>query len=210
MKIDVNEADVTIKGGKLIINIDSDIEKILNANKVKLSALKPGEIFKGSSDIEYIVLEHFTFGTAILRKELLDKAMPFGDDNNWEKSSIKKFLNTEYLKELEQEFGEYNIISHVVNLLSLDGLDDYEISRNNKVSLLTIDQYRKYRKIIGDNMPRAWWLSTPDSTPSGYGASYVRCVNSGGGVRGGGADWYDWAVRPFCILESNIFVSPVR
>ena len=178
----------------------------LAGNKVELSTLKAGDIFK-SNDGEYIVLEQFENGTtAVLRKELLEDTMKFNsDNNNWKLSSIRKYLNGDYLKELNEVFGEENIIEHAVDLLSLDGLDDYGTSID-KVSLLDIDQYRKYRKVIGENKDNWWWLLTPNSTPSGYSSDDVRYVDSGGDV---GYCWCDGsgAVRPFFILKSDIFVS---
>lgn len=182
------------------------IDLASNGNKVELSTLKPGDIFK-SNDVEYIVLEHFdNYTTGIIRKELLESNMKFdSDNNNWKTSYIREFLNGDYLKTLNNSFGKDNIIEHTVDLLSLDGLDDYKTS-TDKVSLLTIDQYRNYRKILGENKNNGWWLSTPNSTPSGYGSGVVRYVDSDGDVD---CNWCDGVggVRPFCILKSSIFVS---
>ena len=169
-----------------------------------LRELKPGDTFK-MKDTEYIVCEQLNNGTtAVVRKECLDKTMEFGDDNNWKDSNWRQHLNDEYLKELEDMFGSENIVEHEVDLTSLDGYDDYGISVD-KVSVMNIDRYRKYHKFIG-NTETSHYLSTPDSTPSGYGSSGVRCVDGRGDVRYGDCDWYG-GVRPFFILKSNIFVS---
>lgn len=203
MQITVNETDMQIKDGKLIININSDSEKVLNSNKMVLSFVELGDIING----KYIVLEHFSDGTtAVIRKDLLEDSMEFGDSNNdWRESNVRKYLNDDYLKEIEKEFGVDNIVEHTTNLLSMDGLDDYRTCRD-KVGLLDIDQYRKYRKVLGRDMDRWWWLLTPDSTPSGWSARYVQCVDLDGGVNYG-AYGCSWSVRPFCILKSSIFVS---
>lgn len=203
MQITVNETDIRIKDGKLIININSDLEKVLNSNKKVLSSVKVGDIIND----KYIVLEHFVDGTtAVIRKDLLENLMKFGDDNNdWRQSIVRKYLNNDYLREIEAEFGEDNIVEHTTNLFSIDGLNDYGTCRN-KVGLFDIDQYRKYRKVLGKNMDDWWWLLTPDSTPSGWSARCVRCVGNGGGVFYGGYDC-SGSVRPFCIIKSSIFVS---
>lgn len=203
MQITVNETDMQIKDGKLIININSDLEKVLNSKKMVLSSVKPGNIIND----KYIVLEHFADGTtAVIRKDLLDDVMKFGESNNdWRESNIRKCLNNDYLKEIEAEFGENNIVEHTTNLFSMDGLDDYGICRD-KVGLFDIDQYRKYRKILGKNMVSWWWLLTPDSTPSGWSARCVRYVVDVGSVSCGDYD-FSGSVRPFCILKSSIFVS---
>lgn len=173
-------------------------------NKIELSTLLPGDIFI-SNGVEYIVLEQFKNGTTgVITKELLKDNIKFDSDiNNWKTSNIRRKLNEEYLKELV--FGEDNIVEHTIDLLSLDGLNDYGTSKD-KISLLTIDQYRKYRKILGENKDKWWWLLTPDSTPTGYGSGNVQYVNSSGDVSCG------WCcgvggVRPFFVLKSDIFVS---
>ena len=188
------------------VNGNTQIVINLADSKAELSTLKPGDVFK-VNDVEYIVLEQSGDTTAVLRKELLEDDMKFGSNNNWKESDIRKYLNNEYLKEIEEVFGKENIFEHSVDLLSMDGLEDYGTCRD-KVSLLTIDQYRKYRrrKLLRENKEKCWWLSTPDSTPSGYSTDGVRFVFSVGDV---GYGWYDGcgAVRPFFILSSSIFIS---
>lgn len=209
MKINVDNANMRIEGGKLIIDIDSNIEKLLGINKTELSKVSVGRVIKSLDDVEYIVLEHFGNGTTrVIRKELLEDRLKFDDEcNNFRKSSINKYLNNEYYKnEVVPGFGENNVLDHEVDLLSLDGLDDYD-KTSVKVGLLTIDDYRKYRKnCLKENMDSWWWLSTPDSTPSGYGDGYVQCVGDSGGVNCGGCGW-GRGVRPDFILKSSIFVS---
>lgn len=188
-----NEFDVTVD------NVDGNIQIIID-KKTDITLLNPGNTFK-VNNVEYIVLEQFGLHqTAVIRKETLKNDMKFGSNNNWKESDIQKFLNGEYLEGIERDFGKDRIVKHTIDLLSLDGLDDYGTS-TDKVSILTIDQYRKYRKLFCDNLNKCWWLATPDSTLSGNGERYVRCVGSDGGV---GYDVCDYAggVRPFFILQS--------
>ena len=184
-------------------HIGEDIQIIIEKNKkdIDLLSLKAGHLFK-TNNCEYIVLEQLENNqTAIIRKELLENTMEFDvNNNNWKTSSICEFLNKSYLEEIENVFGKDRIVEHTVDLLSLDGLDDYGMSID-KVSLLTIDQYRKYRKVLGENLDNWWWLITPDSTPSGDSARYVQCVDSGGCVDYDGCDCCG-GVRPFFILKS--------
>lgn len=209
MKISVDNANMRIEGGKLIIDIDSNIEKLLGINKTGLSKATIGSVIKSFIDIEYIVLEHYDNGTTrVIRKDLLDERIKFdSESNNFKNSSINRYLNEDYIKnEVYPGFGESNIVDHEIDLLSLDGLDDYGKS-SVKVGLLTIDDYRKYRKTcLKENKENWWWLSTPDSTPSGYGGNCVRCVGDGGGVRYYDCGW-DGGVRPDFYLKSSIFVS---
>ena len=187
--------------------INGSIQIVIDAPPAgkELYSLKPGEVFK-KNGTEYIVCEHFENGsTAIIRKECLEDGMEFGDTNNWVESGIRKFLNGQYLKNISDDFGRDNILDHEVDLLSLDGYDDYGRT-TDKVSVLTVDQYRKFHNFIG-NIDRWSWLATPDSTPSGTGASGVRIVGDGGRV---GWDFSGscFGVRPFFLLKSSISVSP--
>ena len=128
----------------------------------------------------------------------------FGTSNDWRESTIRKYLNTDFLEEIEKEIGAENVIEIERNLLSLDGLDDYGTCMD-KVSLINLDEYRKYRKKI-PNTDKWWWMITPDSTPSNDDSEWMAVVSPSGdinygsyfGVRG---------VRPFCIFASCIFES---
>ena len=177
----------------------------INPKGKSLQELSIGEIFTNPLG-DFIVLEHYDNGTTgIIRKEPLKK-MRFGPNNDWRTSDVRKYLNDEYTAELHKYFGRDNLTSHSVNLLSLDGLDDYGVSTDT-VSLLTIDQYRKYRNVLGANLTSWWWLATPDSTPSGNGADYVLYVNSSGDVLYDGSCWCGGGVRPFLTLKSSTLIS---
>lgn len=126
------------------------------------------------------------------------------DDNNWATSNLRSYLNKEFLEKLEEEIGEGNVLKFERNLLSLDGQTEYG-SCADKVSLLTVDEYRKYRKYI-PNADKWWWLITPWSTPCNDYSSTVSVVSSSGGIYGGIYRNYS-GVRPFCIFSPSIFES---
>lgn len=195
-KIQVKEND-----GKISIHIEEPEQEI------RLSALRAGDIFKGKNGNEYIVCEQFLSCTAVVRKDVLDRSMAFGETNNWKNSKWRKYLNSEYYQEISDEFGKENINEHEVDLTSLDGYDDYGTVRD-KVSAMTIGRYRRYHKYIG-NVSEWNYLSTPDSTPSGWSASGVRCVDVGGCVNFAICR-NDKALRPFFILNSCVQVQKVN
>lgn len=172
---------------------------------VELSTLEPGTVFK-KNGVEYIVCEQHDDGrTSVVRKECLENSMKFGDNNNWIGSDVRSYLNESYLSDIENDFGEDNILVHDVDLTSLDGYNDYGVSKD-KISLMTIDRYRKYHKYIGDT--DEWnWLSTPDSTPSGTGSSDVLFADSDGRVGWSGCFFCSVGVRPFFILKSSVSVG---
>ena len=196
------DIDITVSnnGGKIEIIID------LKNKDFKLSKnLKAGDIFKDKDGEEYILLYFMPNGDAVVLKKDSLKSMKFGSNNNYNGCNIDKYLCEKYLPELERKFGKNNIVEHEVDLLSLDGEDDYgKITR--KVSILTLDEYRSNKKAIKNYINEWFWLCTPSSTPSGFGSDCVRCVDSVGSVYYG---WYDdcRAVRPRFVLSSSIFES---
>lgn len=126
------------------------------------------------------------------------------DDNNWATSNLRSYLNKEFLEKLEEEIGEGNVLKFERNLLSLDGQTEYG-SCADKVSLLTVDEYRKYRKYI-PNADKWWWLITPWSTPCNDYSSTVSVVSPSGYVYYNFCN-YSSGVRPFCIFSPSIFES---
>jgi hypothetical protein len=204
MQITVDQTNMKIENGKLIIDITADIEKVLNAGKVQLSTLKVGEHFK-IGDREFMVLEQTVNATKVIAADF-HMSMKFGDSNDWKESDIRRKLNGDYLKELAAIVGSDSILGFRRDLTSLDGLDDYGYC-DDKISLLSAAEYAKYHKILGVNEQYSdwWYLITPYSTPSNDYARGVCCVISSGTL-----NWYDcgycYGVRPFLTLDSSILV----
>lgn len=124
------------------------------------------------------------------------------DSNNWISSKLREELNTKFLKKIVDELGEDAVIEFDRDLLSLDGQTEYGHYKD-KISLLTVDEYRKYRKLL-PNMPKWWWLITPWSTPANDYNSTLAVVSPSGFIRG--ISYYNCCgVRPVCIFSSSIF-----
>lgn len=192
---------------KVVNNLGKGIEVHItsdNVVEINLSELAPGNIFKDKEGTEYIVCDQLDESTLVIRKDLLEEDMSFGENNDWRESKVKNYLNSVYLQELKKNFGEDAIRKIHTKLTSLDGYDDYGIS-NDMVGMMTAIDYMEYHKYIG-NCDRTYWLSTPNSTESGANDRCVRIVYSDGDAGCCGCDW-DHGVRPFFILQSDIFVS---
>ena len=128
------------------------------------------------------------------------------ESNNYATSEIRKYLNTEFLKELEAAVGEENIISFERDLISLCGLKEYGTCED-KVSLIGLDEYRKYRELL-PGTEEWWWTLTPDSTASN-GVKYWMAVVSPSGFFNYCSCYGVGGVRPVCIFSSSIFESGV-
>lgn len=124
--------------------------------------------------------------------------------SDWKTSELRKYLNEEFLKMVEAEIGAGNLVEFERNLLSLDGQTEYGLC-TDKVSLLTVDEYRKYRKYI-PNVNKWWWLITPWSTPCNDYSGSVSVVAPSGDFNCS-SYYFSRGVRPFCIFSSSIFES---
>lgn len=126
------------------------------------------------------------------------------DSNNWIESDLRKELNDSFLKKITEELGEDAVVEFDRDLLSLDGQTEYGHCED-KISLLTVDEYRKYRKLL-PNTKNWWWLITPWSTPVNNYNSTLAVVSPSGFISIN--DYGDsFGVRPVCIFSSSIFES---
>lgn len=127
--------------------------------------------------------------------------MTFGSNNNYGESLVRKYLKEcKLAKDIKEKYGN-SIVPFENNLLSMDGFNDYGVVKDDVLSIPTFDLFRK----CGEKLPLinyAYWLSTPNQTPSRKDSSFVRVVRSGGDVDYDDCGWGDRGVRPFFITES--------
>lgn len=126
------------------------------------------------------------------------------DINDWRISELRQHLNSDLLEKIENEIGEENVIGFERNLLSVDGQKEYEKCKD-KVSMLALDEYRKYRSLI-PNEEYYWWLLTPWSTPCNEYYKWTAVVLPSGYFNGNGCCNSN-GVRPVCIFSPSIFES---
>ncbi len=151
--------------------------------------------------MKWIILDKTETGYLALASESIGRKT-FGSNNDWRESGIRKYLNNEIAGLIENALNvELPEIER--DLFSLDGQTEYGTCMD-KVSLLTVDEYRKYRKHI-PNAGYWWWTCTPDSTKCNGDTEWIRVVSSGGDF---GNFYYNYfGVRPFCIFPSSLFES---
>ena len=126
------------------------------------------------------------------------------DSNNWIESKLRHELNITFRKKITEELGEDAVVEFDRDLLSLDGQTEYGHCKD-KISLLSVDEYRKYRKLL-PNTGKWWWLLTPWSTPVNDYSSTLTVVSPSGRIDGNGYG-IGGGVRPACIFSSSIFES---
>lgn len=156
------------------------------------------------ADTTWKILDITSAGYICLADSIEDMKFD-SDSNNWENSGLRSYLNGEFFEKMTAEIGLENIVPFERNLLSLDGQTEYG-KCEDKVSLLAVDEYRKYRSLIPNTKDYWWWLVSPWSTPCNDYKKSVTVVSSAGNFSGLNCN-YDGGVRPVCIFSSSIFES---
>ena len=171
------------------------LEKLKGAIQME-KTLKTGKIgqFGAESRITYggvkwVVLDARPNMSLCLAEDVLKdengevRYMAFDTDNknDFAASSVRAFLNGDFLEELAAAGADKEaFVPIVLDLTSDDGLDDYGTD-SAKIGLITDQMYRAFRKII----PKAsedYWTCTPFSTERNGYKSFVRSVFASGAL----------------------------
>lgn len=195
--------------GKTLEQRVAELEKIVQElTKGKIETIRKnlgiGDTFE-LLGLKWKILDIVNGTYKCLAEKLEDGMMFDSNSNNWATSDLREYLNGEFYNKLKAAVGEDNIILTERDLLSLDGQTEYGKCEDN-VSLLTFDEYRKYRPLIPNTNDYYWWLLTPDSTPCNGDSTWIRVVSSSGYVYFISYNYYR-GVRPFVSFSSAIFES---
>jgi len=168
----------------------------------KFRGLKIGDTFE-LAELTWKILDRTDKGIVCLAERIKD-SFNFGLNNDWKESSLRKYLNKDFYENLVNEIGEDHVVTFERDLISLDGQKEYG-KCEDKVSIISFDEYRKYRELI-PNAEYWWWTLTPDSTKCNGDTSWIRIVSPSGRIRN---DCYNCGrgVRPLCIFSSSLFES---
>lgn len=185
------------------------LEKQEKSCRVRLSELNPGDIFQTTGKRKYKVLEQCTEYTRIISLGFVKENVKFDDDTtDYNKSSLKKLCDTEILKDFEEEFGEENIETDIVDLITVDGQKIGVVKC--KVRPLTFDEARKYTELTpNDELDDSYWTCSTWSTVERRW-KYALAVVSPSGCFNYSFYCCSLGVRPVCILKSNLFVSKME
>lgn len=184
------------------------LEEAEKKNKVRPSELKPGGTFK-INKYDFIVLcqDDSSQTTKVISKGFMAENVIFDKNTkDYNKSNIKKMIEADIQPIIEKAVGAENLIKHTVSLISVDMQHKYE-DCVCKVRPITFDEAREFNDLLVNKSLKDWgWTCTPWSTRE-RGCDYsIAVVSPSGGI----CDYdYDSSlgVRPFCILNSNIFIE---
>lgn len=170
---------------------------------MELKQLEAGKVFE-LAGYEWLVLEQNRDmdSTLVVAKDCIrDMAFDEGQSNDFRNSTIRKYLNNDFLGELlEEGLRESDILLTDFDLTDSDGNNIYGYCRD-KIGLLSQERYEDHRDIL--KLEDWWWLSTPSATNS----RFVRYVNSTGTLNHSVASTGNNGVRPALHLKSETIVS---
>lgn len=146
--------------------------------------------------IEWICLDIIDGNYLAITAQIWQK-LPFDVDNynDWKESSLRKVLNKEFLSKLNKN----HFVMQTSDLIADNGDRKYGTCEDY-VTILSCDQYRKYRDLV-PHYPEWMWTLTPWSCCSGDGNG-VRGVNPAGYIYSSSA-YYGYGVAPTCIFSSK-------
>lgn len=117
--------------------------------------------------------------------------------NNWEKSTLRRFLNEDVL--VEEHFNTEHLIKQTSDLIADNGDKAYGICEDY-ITLLTCDQYRKYRDYV-PLFEECMWTLTPWRCDTGS-ADSVRDVYPTGAFNRLNA-YCSNGLAPVCLFNSD-------
>ena len=162
----------------------------------QLTVLSIGEkfTFKG---FEWKVLDKDEDGVFAIMTNFWD-TLPFDTNgcNNWEKSSLRRVLNTDFADII----GKQNLIPVESDLIADNGDKAYG-KTTDYVTIISCDQYRKYRDVMPVYKEDWLWTLTPWSRHAGN-ARNVRNVSPAGQINYSSADSSN-GVAPACKFASK-------
>ena len=143
----------------------------MDSKKIRIPNRGERFTFKG---ITFVALSVSDDGVmAITDKPICDMPFDENDSDDWRESTLREYLNDEWLKKI----GSENLRVTTASLMGDDGDNAYGITRDY-VSLLTCEEYRLHRDII-PKMDSYWWTMTPWSPSC---AHIVRLVYTSGAL----------------------------
>lgn len=166
-------------------------------SKFNNETLNPGEHFIYNG-IEFICLDIIDENyLAITAKVWLERPFDFGNHNNWKESSLCRVLNDKFLDKLNKN----HLVKQTSDLVADNGDRKYGTCKDY-VTILSCDQYRKYRDLIPRYIGWIWTLTPWSSSIYGEISEDVRVIIPSGRFACSCAH-NTHGVAPVCLFSSE-------
>lgn len=146
--------------------------------------------------IEFICLDIINGNyLSMTAKPWADIPFDTNNHNDWRKSSLRRVLNNDFLELLDKK----HLVMQTSDLIADNGDKAYGTSEDY-VTILSCDQYRKYRDIVP--LFEEWMCTLTPWSCNPSSSNFVRYVNTTGYVYGNIAGT-SIGVAPACLFSSQ-------
>lgn len=177
---------------------------------MEICKVRNGERFIVDGE-EFVKLGEVAGGVFVLLVGTLPDYCAFESEDADDDRDHNNFIGSNVKRVVDEWLHRHKILSEAalalpIDLTSIDGMTDYGMP-NVYGRILTVDEYRKYRRFI-PLTDKPFWTATPLCTRSSssiYDLAYI--VYSGGSVDYGYAYLAHYCARPALALKSSLLVS---
>lgn len=177
---------------------------------MEICKVRNGERFIVDGE-EFVKLGEVAGGVFVLLVGTLPDYCAFESEDADDDRDHNNFIGSNVKRVVDEWLHRHKILSEAalalpIDLTSMDGMTDYGMP-NVYGRILTVDEYRKYRRFI-PLTDKPFWTATPwctRSSRSGYYHAYL--VSAGGSVRDDYAYYARYCARPALALKSSLLVS---
>lgn len=128
----------------------------------KLKELRPGEAFKFAG-LNWVKLDDTEEGCFAITKDVISSAVfSDGENNNYNDSTVADFTNIDLYNLLIENGAKSEDLLDFRRDLTADDGTTIDINSSDVVSLITCEEYRRYRKLI-PAVEKEWWTLTAES-----------------------------------------------
>lgn len=178
---------------------------------MEICKVRNGERFIVDGE-EFVKLGEVAGGVFVLLVGTLPDYCAFESEDADDDRDHNNFIGSNVKRVVDEWLHRHKILSEAalalpIDLTSMDGMTDYGMP-NVYGRILTVDEYRKYRRFI-PLTDKPFWTATPWCTRSSLSSCYnfAYCVLSGGRVRYLYACLAGLCSRPALALKSSLLVS---
>ena len=177
--------------------------------KMEICKVRNGERFIVDGE-EFVKLDDIAGGAFVLLADTLPDYCAFESEDADDDRDHNNFIGSNVKRVVDEWLHRHKTLSNAamalpIDLTSMDGMTDYGMP-NVYGRILTVDEYRKYRRFI-PLTDKPFWTATPWCTRSSYSSSDAYLVSTDGSVDGDVACYAYYCARPALALKSSLLVS---
>lgn len=178
---------------------------------MEICKVRNGERFIVDGE-EFVKLGDIAGGAFVLLADTLPDYCAFESEDADDDRDHNNFIGSNVQRVVDEWLHSHKVLSEAalarpIDLTSMDGMTDYGMP-NVYGRILTVDEYRKYRRFI-PLTDKPFWTATPWCTRSSYSSndSLAYGVFTDGGVDCNYAYNANYCARPALALKSSLLVS---